>query len=127
VENGGQDPWDWGFLKYEWGASQRLIVEIAHLHSSIVDGGDLHQVQADGIRAGPRQSLLAEVLRRYHYSPKPEKPYGKGLSGDIDTLIAPTAIERNLTVVTIDMDFQRVRHLKVILSRTTLKVLSVIE
>ena len=27
--------------------------------------------------------------------------------GDIDTLIAATALERNLTVVTIDTDFQR--------------------
>jgi predicted nucleic acid-binding protein len=32
--------------------------------------------------------------------------------GDIDTLIAATAIEHNLTIVTIDHDFERVPHLK---------------
>jgi predicted nucleic acid-binding protein len=47
------------------------------------------------------------------------------LIGDIDTLIAATAIERNLMVVTIDTDFQRVPQLKVILlSPTTLRVVS---
>ena len=47
------------------------------------------------------------------------------LIGDIDTLIAATALERNLTVVTIDMDFQRVPGLQVmLLSPATMKVLS---
>jgi predicted nucleic acid-binding protein len=32
--------------------------------------------------------------------------------GDIDTLIAATAIEHNLTIVTIEHDFERVPHLK---------------
>jgi len=36
------------------------------------------------------------------------RPYGPGTIGDIDTLIAATAIERNLTLVTTDSDFQRV-------------------
>src|ERR671915_579227 len=53
------------------------------------------------------------------------KPHGKGLIGDVDTLIAATALERNLTVVTIDTDFQRVPNLRVILlSRSTMQVLS---
>ena len=43
----------------------------------------------------------------------------------MDTLIAATALERNLTVVTIDTDFQRVPDLRVILlSRATMHVLS---
>lgn len=37
------------------------------------------------------------------------------LIGDIDTLIAATALERDLTVVTLDPDFQRVPNLKVML------------
>jgi predicted nucleic acid-binding protein len=41
-------------------------------------------------------------------------PHGPGLIGDIDTLIAATAIERDLTVVTTDSDFERVPGLKVI-------------
>ena len=37
------------------------------------------------------------------------------LIGDIDTLIAATALERDLTIVTIDPDFQRVPGLSVML------------
>ncbi len=40
-------------------------------------------------------------------------PYGAVLIGDIDTLIAATALERNLTVVTADKDFERVPGLQV--------------
>ncbi|MCW5850902.1 MAG: type II toxin-antitoxin system VapC family toxin [Anaerolineae bacterium] len=40
-------------------------------------------------------------------------PHGPGLIGDVDTLIAATALDRNLTVVTVDTDFQRVPELKV--------------
>lgn len=40
-------------------------------------------------------------------------PYGPGLIGDIDTLIAATALERNLTIITTDRDFERVPGLRV--------------
>jgi predicted nucleic acid-binding protein len=70
--------------------------------------------------------LTYRILERYadlRRSLRP--PYGPGLIGDIDTLIAATALERNLTVVTIDTDFQRVPNLRVILlSRATMQVLS---
>ena len=42
-------------------------------------------------------------------------PFGPGLIGDMDTLIAATALERGLTVVTTDGDFQRVPGLQVLL------------
>ncbi len=35
-------------------------------------------------------------------------PHGPGLIGDVDTLIAATAVERGLIIVTMDTDFQRV-------------------
>jgi len=38
-----------------------------------------------------------------------------GLIGDIDTLIAATAIERHLTVVTCDEDFARIAGLQTII------------
>lgn len=41
-------------------------------------------------------------------------PHGPGLIGDIDTLIAATALEHNLTVVTLDSDFTRVSGLLVL-------------
>jgi predicted nucleic acid-binding protein len=67
--------------------------------------------------------LTYRILERYadiRRSLRP--PHGPGLIGDIDTLIAATAIERHLTVVTIDTDFQRVPDLRVILlSRSTME------
>jgi predicted nucleic acid-binding protein len=45
-------------------------------------------------------------------------PHGPGLIGDVDTLIAATALERNLTVITLDRDFTRVPSLRVQLLET---------
>ena len=42
-------------------------------------------------------------------------PHGPGIIGDIDTLIAATALEFGLTVVTTDSDFTRVPGLDVML------------
>lgn len=42
-------------------------------------------------------------------------PHGSGLIGDVDTLIAATALERNLAVVTTDSDFERIPELTVML------------
>jgi predicted nucleic acid-binding protein len=47
-------------------------------------------------------------------------PYGTGLIGDVDTLIAATALAYDLTVVTVDRDFTRVPQLRVrVLARDT--------
>jgi predicted nucleic acid-binding protein len=52
-------------------------------------------------------------------------PHGSGLIGDIDTLIAATTLEYDLTLVTTDGDFGRVPGLKYLrLDRLTLKPLS---
>ncbi len=42
-------------------------------------------------------------------------PHGSGVIGDMDTLIAATALERNLMLVTSDRHFQRVPGLTVML------------
>ncbi|MBI3979298.1 MAG: type II toxin-antitoxin system VapC family toxin [Chloroflexi bacterium] len=42
-------------------------------------------------------------------------PRGPGLIGDVDTLIAATALERGLTAVTTDADFERIPDLKLML------------
>src|ERR671914_1254109 len=70
--------------------------------------------------------LTYPILERYaDIRRRLRKPHGKGLIGDIDTLIAATALERNLAVVTIDTDFQRVPTLPVILlSPSSMRVLS---
>jgi predicted nucleic acid-binding protein len=53
------------------------------------------------------------------------RPHGPGLIGDVDTLIAATALQRRLTVVTTDGDFLRIPGLGVILlDHSTLAVMS---
>jgi predicted nucleic acid-binding protein len=60
--------------------------------------------------------LTYRILERYaELRRQMRAPHGTGLIGDVDTLIAATALERNLTVVTMDQDFQRVPSLKVML------------
>jgi predicted nucleic acid-binding protein len=44
--------------------------------------------------------------------------HGSGFIGDVDTLMAATALERHLTVVTLDQDFTRVPALRVHLLET---------
>lgn len=58
-------------------------------------------------------SLTYPILDRYSVIRRQLRPpQGPGLIGDIDTLIAATAIERNLTVVTCDSDYERVPDLR---------------
>jgi predicted nucleic acid-binding protein len=58
--------------------------------------------------------LTYAILERYAEIRRTLRPpHGPGLIGDIDTLIAATALERNLTVVTTDRDYERVPGLKV--------------
>src|SRR6266702_2997497 len=58
--------------------------------------------------------LTYPILERYATIRRQLRPpFGKGLIGDMDTLIAATALERNLTVITTDHDFARVPKLKI--------------
>jgi predicted nucleic acid-binding protein len=60
--------------------------------------------------------LTFPILERYaDIRRQLRPPHGPGLIGDMDTLIAATALERNLTLVTIDKDYHRVPGLKVML------------
>lgn len=64
--------------------------------------------------------LTYAILERYAEIRR-EMRRSVGLIGDVDTLIAATALEHNLTVVTLDGDFQRVPRLPVMrLSRNDL-------
>lgn len=56
--------------------------------------------------------LTYSILERYA-DLRREMRRGAGLIGDIDTLIAATALEHELTIVTLDSDFQRVPGLAV--------------
>jgi predicted nucleic acid-binding protein len=60
--------------------------------------------------------LTYPILERYgNIRRQLRPPQGPGLIGDIDTLIAATALERSLTVITTDRDFERVPGLQVML------------
>jgi predicted nucleic acid-binding protein len=67
--------------------------------------------------------LTYPIVERYSQIRRQLRPpHGPGLIGDIDTLIAATALERDLTIVTVDDDFRRVPGLRVILlSRDALR------
>src|SRR5947209_8195000 len=56
--------------------------------------------------------LTYPILERYADIRRTLRPLHKDI-GDIDTLIAATALEEHVTLVTIDHDFERVPHLKV--------------
>jgi predicted nucleic acid-binding protein len=57
-------------------------------------------------------ALTYGIVERYSEIRRALRRQGPGLIGDIDTLIAATALEYDLTVVTADLDFQRVPSLK---------------
>jgi predicted nucleic acid-binding protein len=66
--------------------------------------------------------LTYSILERYADLRRAMRPpQGPGLIGDLDTIMAATALERHLTVVTIDSDFTRAPGLPVMfLSRKDL-------
>src|SRR2546425_1910663 len=55
--------------------------------------------------------LTYAILEQYADIRRTLRPQHKDI-GDIDTLIAATALEHHFTLVTIDRDFERVPHLK---------------
>src|SRR5579859_3464 len=59
----------------------------------------------------PALPLTYAILERYADIRRTLRPQHQDI-GDIDTLIAATAQEHNLTLVTIDRDFERVPQLK---------------
>lgn len=115
------------YLSGRRAATERFIpwLERDELATSVL----VYAEVVEGLRARPAfptlQQLLRDLLLRvYPYSltypildryslirRQLRPPHGPGLIGDIDTLIAATAIERNLTVVTCDSDYERVPDL----------------
>jgi tRNA(fMet)-specific endonuclease VapC len=76
---------------------------------SLLSAIDLYHVRL------PVMQRYAEIRRQLR------PPHGPGLIGEIDTIIAATALEYDLTLVTTDTDFTRVPGLKLLLlDRATL-------
>ncbi len=60
--------------------------------------------------------LNYRILERYASLRRQLRPpHGFGLIGDIDTLIAATALEHHLILVTMDADFRRISDLQLML------------
>lgn len=58
--------------------------------------------------------LRYSIMERYaDLRRRMRPPYGSGLIGDVDALIAATALENDLTLVTMDKHFERVPDLKI--------------
>lgn len=75
------------------------------------------------MREIPPYTLTYPALERYgDLRRELRPPHGPGIIGDVDTLIAATALTRDLTVVTTDADYQRVTGLRVqVLPRASLR------
>lgn len=90
--------------------------------TSIVVYGELIEYLKSFTQFPRHQAALRTLLRKVHPYPLTyalveqyadlrramRPPYGSGLIGDIDTLIAATALHYRLTLVTTDSDFTRV-------------------
>jgi predicted nucleic acid-binding protein len=97
--------------------------------TSILVYGEIIEYLMDRSRLPERQAELHRLLRevtplflsysvldRYAQIRRNLRPpHGPGLIGDIDALIAATALEQNLTVVTTDGDYARVAGLQALL------------
>ena len=60
----------------------------------------------------PAYPVTYEIMERYAALRRAMRLSSSGLIGDVDTLIAATALEHELTVVTTDTDFMRVPGLR---------------
>lgn len=75
----------------------------------------LHDLRAQLQEIRP-YALTYAIMERYADIRRSMRaPHGPGLIGDVDTLIAATALEQDLIVVTRDAHFQRVPGLQVMI------------
>lgn len=101
---------------HEATTSVLVYAEVIEYLKSFADFGHRRQHLRTMLREVKPYALTYPILERYadlrrHLRP----PHGPGLIGDIDTLIAATALEHDLTLVTTDTDFRRVPQLNVML------------
>lgn len=119
-----------GYLRGRRGA---LALAQSWIHNdeaatSIVVYGELCEYLKSFTDFPRHQAVLRTLLRKVHPYPLTyalleqyadlrramRPPYGSGLIGDIDTLIAATALHYGLTLVTVDSDFTRVPDLSLL-------------
>lgn len=113
-------PW---IARGEAATSILVYGEIVEYISGFPDFERRHDQVLAMLRDVPPFFLTLAILRRYAETRRRMRPpFGSGLIGDIDTLIAATALDCDLTVVTTDSDFTRVPELSVhTVERTALR------
>ena len=105
------DPWIDG---REAATSILVYAEVVEYLKGLTDFPQRHVHLRQQLQEIRPYALTYAILERYAGLRRAlRSPQGPGLIGDIDTLIAATALERNLTLVTSDTDFQRVPGLSV--------------
>ncbi len=107
------DPW---LDRREAATSLLVYGEVVEYLKGLPDFPTRHQHLRQQLQEIRPYVLTYAILERYAEIRRVLRPpQGPGLIGDIDTLIAATALEHDLTVVTTDTDFQRVPGLPVLL------------
>lgn len=114
-------PW---IMQREASTSILVYGEVVEYLRGFADFADRHAQLRDLLAEVKPYFLTYPIMQRYaEIRRQLRPPYGPGLIGDIDTLIAATAVERNLTLATADSDFQRVPDLKLmVIPRRSLEV-----
>jgi predicted nucleic acid-binding protein len=100
----------------EVATSVLVYAEVTEYLKGLPDYDRRHEQLRTLLRSVYPYFLTYPILDRYaDIRRRLRPPYGPGLIGDIDTLIAAAALERNLTVITTDTDFERVPDLQTLL------------
>lgn len=111
-------PW---IIKREVATSILVYAEVTEYIKSLPDFPRRHNALRELLNEIYPYFLTYSILERYADIRRLLRPpQGPGIIGDIDTLIAATALERELTLVTADSDFERVPGLSMM--RVTLKL-----
>lgn len=106
-------PW---LHRHEAATSTLVYAEVIEYLRGFGDFGRRRQELRRLLRAVTPYTPTYAILERYaDLRRQLRPPHGPVLIGDIDTLIAATALDRDLTLVTTDTDFQRVPQLKLML------------
>lgn len=105
------DPW---VVQGQAATSVLVYGEIVEFLQGLADGDRREAELREVLRDVHPYQLTYPILRRYASLRRAMRPpQGPGIIGDVDALIAATALERGCTLVTLDGDFTRVPGLPV--------------
>jgi predicted nucleic acid-binding protein len=107
------DPW---LIRHEAATSMLVYGEVMEYLMALPDFARRRDTLRELLIEEYSYMTTYQVLERYtEIRRQLRPPRGSGLTGDLDTLIAATAIQQGLVVVTTDRDFARVPGLEVLI------------